>query len=423
MNDRKAVLVSLPYCREKDPAVTPGHASLAAAVVAHGKSELLEFVVPAGSLDLHQRLEAIVETLSVLTADTLVGVGAYVWNEEPVRNLVRMLRHRGYRGKIVAGGPSVSYTAPGHLERFFPAVDYFIRGYGETALLQLLDGDVNYPGIAVAGRPDRGTVAQQRFDQLPSPWCNPGRLVGSRGSAWWETKRGCLFNCAFCQHPGPRQPRGLQEFPLARLRWEARQISMAGITDLKIIDPLFNAPRTNYLKIIRMLREEGYQGRIAVEARFEFVTQEFVSQCAQLGVFPEFGIQTVIPEEERAIGRRNHHGQIRAAVELLHKYHVPFLVSLLFGIPLQTPPSFQLSIDFAKSLAPRRIEAYRLGLYRGSRLEQQREKWGPVVAEQGLPLVRSTTHASASDVDLMAMMGRRLRAERLSIHSRIRHLP
>ena len=177
-----------------------------------------------------------------------------------------------------------------------------------------------------------------------------------------------------------------------------------GVRDLKIIDPVFNMPGTHYKDILRFLLDLGYRGQLAMECRFEFVDEEFVDLCTPLGACPEFGLQTTVPEEEVAINRQNNTAKIRAAARLLQRHRVPFLVSLMYGVPLQTPASFQRSMDFAESLGPSRIEAYPLGLYRGTRLEQEREKWGFKVANGGLPLIVATSSSTRKDVELMKAM-------------------
>ena len=396
---KEVILVSMPHRRDKDPWATPGHASIAAVLKANGipLKELFVERVP-----IQENVDLVASKLAG-DRDAYLTFGAYVWNEEYLRELVILLRGQGVRSPIVMGGPSISYTRAGQLEGLFPGVDYFIRGYGEEALVALMRGHTNANGIHVAECQDRCTIAIPEMESLASPWTTPALLVGPGGSAWWETKRGCPFRCSFCQHcePGPLMKR--REFQLKRLRREARQMVVAGVRHLKVIDPVFNEPGTHYTDVPGILREEGYAGTIALEARFEYVKEEFVELCAAMHIRPEFGLQTIVPSEEKAINRRNNLPKVVEAAALLREYNVPFMTSVMYGLPLQTPASFKTTLEFAQQLGAE-VQAYRLGIYRGTKLYEEAGKWGLRSAQSGLPMIVSTSASSASDLTVMEEM-------------------
>ena len=62
-------------------------------------------------------------------------------------------------------------------------------------------------GVHVAGTPDHATEAEVDLENLPSPWLTQACAIPSTGFVRWETARGCIFACSFCQHrePGSRQ--------------------------------------------------------------------------------------------------------------------------------------------------------------------------------------------------------------------------
>jgi len=63
-------------------------------------------------------------------------------------------------------------------------------------------------------------------------------------------------------------------------------------------------------------------------------------------------------------------------IKEINKRHISFEISLIYGLPLQTPVSFQKSIDFCQTLEVPNIQAFPLMLLRGTKLHQQRKQLG-----------------------------------------------
>jgi len=313
---------------------------------------------------------------------------------------------------MVLGGASVSFTEAGQLETLFPGIDYFIRGYAENALTKLVEsaGRVTATGVHIAGRRDQREFATVDMATLASPYLGTQPIpIGPDGFLWWETVRGCPFRCAFCQHSGPGPAGACAQMPISRLQQEIEAFATAGVRDIKIIDPCFNFPHSHHLAVLSLLARLPTLERLVMEARFEYVEERFVSQVACLGGELEFGIQTIVPMEEEAIRRSNNQQKIQEAVRLLHRYDAGFTISLIYGLPHQTPASFQQTIDYAQSLEPTAINAFPLALYRGSRLERDREVWELTVKDKGLPLVISSNSFTREDYQHMEEMAQSLR--------------
>jgi radical SAM superfamily enzyme YgiQ (UPF0313 family) len=83
--------------------------------------------------------EQVVEDVFARRPDkrTLQGIGAFVWNECHLQYILTKLQEYGYPGRILLGGPQVSYTSD-NLEDYYPQVDVFCRGYGEDAVTKLV---------------------------------------------------------------------------------------------------------------------------------------------------------------------------------------------------------------------------------------------------------------------------------------------
>ena len=80
------------------------------------------------------------------------------------------------------------------MEKFYPAVDYFVRGYAETAFTDLVKAHLFetrtiIPGVHLANQPDLGLQAKNDFDNLPSPFL-ASIIDTNRAFIRWESQRG-----------------------------------------------------------------------------------------------------------------------------------------------------------------------------------------------------------------------------------------
>ena len=68
---------------------------------------------------------------------TLLGIGAFIWNEPYLQRILSLLRQYRFPGSIVLGGPQISYTTCNPAV-YYPTVDIFCRGYAEQAVHKLV---------------------------------------------------------------------------------------------------------------------------------------------------------------------------------------------------------------------------------------------------------------------------------------------
>ena len=92
---------------------------------------------------------------------TIVGIGVYIWNVEPVTRLLADLRRVLPDAWLVLGGPEVSYETD--QQAVTALVDYVITGEGDHAFRELcerlLSGVVPVERVIAGGVPDLSTVA------------------------------------------------------------------------------------------------------------------------------------------------------------------------------------------------------------------------------------------------------------------------
>ena len=178
-----------------------GHASLISTLESSNISySSLIYPVNEATEYLIEHIITEINDISEEYSNVDIAIGVYVWAEEIIQNLLFAIRNIGFTGRIILGGPQITYGGPG-LEAIYPDADIFVRGYGELALLGILQNKkISIPGVHYAGELDLCQQTSVDLELLPSPWLNGVISLEEQKFIRWETQRGCPFRCGFCQH-------------------------------------------------------------------------------------------------------------------------------------------------------------------------------------------------------------------------------
>ncbi|HEY8206183.1 MAG TPA: radical SAM protein [Myxococcaceae bacterium] len=407
---RRVVLVDLYWTRDKDPRVPLGHASLLAALQARTRADVRSVVLAVNAPGTGA--DAVVRAI-LGAADDLgpgevdVAIGVYVWNEALVQALLPALRSAGFQGRIVLGGPQISYAGAG-VDRLYPDADAFVRGPGEEALAALVlnAGEATLPGIHFQGEPDRTRQATVSLASLPSPWLDGVIPLEGQRFIRWETQRGCQFACTFCQHRDAGAGRAVRRFPMDRLLQEIDLFCRAGVEEIAVLDPVFNQGAA--VEILRAFAERGFTGRLSLQCRAELVDHAFLDAAERLDVALELGLQTIEPREFLAVGRPNHLKKIDLVLAELRHRRIHHEVSLIFGLPEQTLRSFLETVRWCLDRQVPVIRAFPLLLLRGTALERDRARWGLVTDGGPMEMAVESTTFRRADWEAMARVSQAL---------------
>ena len=409
---RPVVLAHLDWQRPGDPRTGLGVASIAAQLgVCDVPTKSVCGAVNRPDFDAREWVDRAIDATLSVGPDAILGVSAYVWSEPEVQYLLREA-HTRTPATIVVGGPQVSYVGPGALEGLYPGADAFVRGQGELALAALATGeDPTGLGVHFAGQVHLGQRADAPLDGLASPFLDYDLALGE--SVRWETQRGCPFACSFCQHREPGQRLRNRRLAVDRLRAEAEAFAAAGFQRISVLDPIFHANSRRATAILRMLREVGVTARLSLQCRFELLTPEFLDAVADLDVELEFGLQTAVEAESVVIGRRNRMEVVDARISDLRERDIPFEVSLIYGLPLQTLGSFRYSVGWCLDRGVPSVRAWPLMLLRGTPLHAEKSRWGYVeTAGDRIPVVIASNSFTPDDHAEMARI-----ATELAVHA------
>ncbi|MDM8521962.1 radical SAM protein [Desulfococcaceae bacterium HSG8] len=318
-----------------------------------------------------------------------VAISCYVWSEHLINPLTAKLRETGFRNRIILGGPQISYSD--HVAEEYPDCQIFISGYAEQALLDavLYSEAINTPLVFKNNTDLNAVPSVYKTGEIP--------VTHGQKMVRFETKRGCPYRCSFCAHRDLNGNR-VQAYPKDRVYEELSLFKSRSVRKINVLDPVFNAGQ-DYLDILEEIRRIGLTSEVALQTRFEAIKGEngkaFLDLCAELNVRLEFGVQTIMEDEYKAIRRPNNVRMIKSLMKELNDRDISYEVSLIYGLPNQTFDSFRRSVDFLKSNGCGNLTAYPLMLLKRTELYAERKKWGfreKRMGKFGIPVVvRSDT--------------------------------
>lgn len=419
--DRNLLLISLDWTRPKDPPMALGHASILA------KMRQKDFPVIERSYAVNKpefSTNSVVEfILQNSKQNTDLAIGAFIWNENALQTILAQIRGEGFKGRIILGGPQVSYVKSG-VDHYYPSADIFIRGYAEVALMQLMTSKTEKPviaGVHYAKEPDLGLSAKVDLSDIPSPFLSG--VIKPQPFIRWETQRGCPFRCSFCQHRESDSSQQRRHFKESRIMREIEWITHHPIiNDIAVLDPTFNSG-PNYLNVLTEFHNRGYSGKLSLQTRIEMVVPEFLDVVEKLNqkgeTVLEFGLQTIHKNEQALIQRPNNMNKVDEVLKEVRRRNIPVEISLIFGLPGQTVSSFQASVDYCKKYGLRTIYAFPLMLLRGTPLYDNKKKMGLMESsdihidkipriQQGIPHVVASDTFTFSEWQQMAAIARSL---------------
>lgn len=309
----------------------------------------------------------------------VVGVPAYIWTLERSRDLAEQLSAAERAPLVVCGGPetrAMNYTR-------WPARTVFVMGQGERTLTWLtecrsaapnfngddLDVDCAQPVYsasrdrthaykhAVPNRDDRRLphgipLFSARFELMLD-----GDPVDT-DFAWYETARGCIYDCSFCGH---NTLPFFATFDTSFVRAEISNMRRRGIRRIFLIDPILGGKAARGKEILRTFSELAPDIALTAYMRPEFLDDEFVELLVQSNIHELLmGLQTTNPNVPKHV-RGNHFDKIMRYVPHLAAHGVPWRAELIVGLPGDDMDGLRESLRFViDTLHPWSVHSYHL---------------------------------------------------------------
>ena len=315
---------------------------------------LLEFTIA-------DRPEVLAEKLLACNPD-IVGIGVYIWNIEPVTQLVALLRVLRPALCIVLGGPEVSHEWT--QQPVFQWCSYVITGAADLAFrdlcLAVLAGSAPADRVIHGGTPDLAQI------QLPYALYSDHDIA--HRILYVEASRGCPFRCEFCLSALDKTATAFQQ---ERFLAALEDLWARGARQFKFVDRTFNLNIAASQRILAFFLERMEPG---VFVHFEVIPDHLPESLkTMLAQFPEgalqleIGVQSFNPEVQARIQRRQDNERTAANLRWLRQDSRAHLhVDLIAGLPGEDLASFAAGFNRLVALDPHEIQLGILKRLRGA---------------------------------------------------------
>ncbi len=297
------------------------------------------------------------------------GFSCYIWNIEYVLQICKNLKILKPDCKIILGGPEVSFDAENQLLEN-PFIDFVVCGEGEAAVLNLLKDIENSPRVVFGKKID--------LAELPFPYTDDDldKIVGGEKLIYYETSRGCPFNCSYCLSSVEK---GVSFLPIERVKTEITKMVEHGAITIKFVDRTFNADKKRAMEIWEhCLSLEGntcFHFEIGADLLDED-TLELLKDVPNGKFQFEIGVQTTNPKTISAVSRTMNLDKLKHNVIYLKKNSGIYLhLDLIAGLPFEDYASFAGSFNDVYELGPHVLQLGFLKLLKGSALRRELEKF------------------------------------------------
>ena len=324
------------------------------------------------------------------TDPDIIGIGIYIWNIDRSMELASLLKAHKPELILIAGGPEVSYEPEYFLQN--GTIDFIISGEGEFVLGQLLSALANNPSgdfaniqlesVSHLHRINK-TIAKadlMKLSGLPSPY----RLDEDRDNPknrliYFETSRGCPFQCQYCLSSLARD---IRYFPYEHIFQNLEYLIENGARQVKFLDRTFNLDQNHAFVLFEFLIARYKPGlTFQFEMVADLLTDElihYLNESAPPHYFRfEIGIQSTYEPTTRAVRRKQNFELVAAQIQKLTAGRkVDLHLDLIAGLPHETFERFKRSLNDVFDLGAKEVQLGFLKMLRGTTLRQNAELYG-----------------------------------------------
>lgn len=293
----------------------------------------------------------------------------YIWNVNDIVKICNNLKKVNKSVKIALGGPEVTYDSEESMKKY-DFVDYILYGEGELVFrdfVKSLKGEIDIKDVDGLVYRNNGEVVKNKpmkdienLDIIPSPYVDLNKAEYENRIVYYETSRGCPFNCQYCLSSTLQ---GLRYFSIDRVKSDLKALIDARVSQIKFIDRTFNANKKFAMEIMKFLMENDndyttYHFEVTAHLLTEDML-EFLKRCKE-GLFQfEIGVQTTNEKVLEAVGRRDDFSKLSYVVQKIASYrNIHQHLDLIAGLPYEDYNSFENSFNDVFNLG---IEHLQLG--------------------------------------------------------------
>ena len=309
----------------------------------------------------------------------------YIWNVNDIVKLCDNIKKVKPNMKIALGGPEVSYDSEDSMKKY-DFVDYILYGEGELVFrdfIKYLKGDIKIEDVdGIVYRNNKDIIKNkpmkllENLDLIPSPYEKLNKEEYENRIVYYETSRGCPFNCQYCLSSTLQ---GLRYFSIDRVKKDLKALIDARVSQIKFIDRTFNANKKFAMEIMKFLMENDndyttYHFEVTAHLLSDDML-EFLKDCKE-GLFQfEIGVQTTNEKVLDAVGRRDDFGKLSYVVKKIASYrNIHQHLDLIAGLPYEDYKSFENSFNDVFNLGIEHLQLGFLKMIKGTGIRNRADE-------------------------------------------------
>ncbi len=337
----------------------------------------------------------------------VICFSCYIWNVEKILYLAENLKKARPETRVLLGGPEVSYDVVPFMSRH-KFIDFIIAGEGEATFSELAEE-------LLSDMPEferiRGLTYRQEgkifvnppappisFELIPFPYLN--LVCESDKIMYYESSRGCPFQCEYCLSSLERKVRTLS---MERVKSDLSYFIYKNVKQVKFIDRTFNWDKKRCYEIMNylILSDNGI-----TNFHFELCGDLIDENLLQLlsvvrsGLFQfEIGIQSTNDKTLRACNRNSNFQKLSENVKQLRAFdNIHLHLDLIAGLPYEDYLSFRKSFNDVYALKGHALQLGFLKLLKGAPIREQVEEHGYIYRSKAPYEVIANKYIPASDL-------------------------
>lgn len=361
-----------------------------------------------GEYTINNRVDYILEQIYKAKPDVLC-FSCYIWNMDYVEELITEYHKLCPEVPIWVGGPEVSYEVETFLAEH-PQVTGVMIGEGERTFKQLCRYYVNRAGsleeirgIAFRDQDSGKTVftpVQEPMNMSDIPFCYDHIENFENRIIYYESSRGCPFNCSYCLSSIDKK---LRFRDIELVKKELAFFIEKKVPQVKFVDRTFNCRHDHAMEIWRFVKEhDNGITNFHFEISADLLNEEELALIHDMrpGLIQlEIGVQSTNETTIREIHRTMKLELLKDIVrkiqsgENIHEH-----LDLIAGLPYEDYATFAKSFDEIYALKPNQLQLGFLKVLKGSYMYEHAAEYEIVYHEKTPYEVMKTKWLSFDDV-------------------------
>ena len=312
----------------------------------------------------------------------IVGFSTYIWNVEMTLEICEKLKLINPNLIIFMGGPEVSFNSK-EIIKEHQYVDYIMSGEGEESFLKLLDyvhGERNDLPEGVVTMSDEEVVGNdiyQVVDLQNSEIEYTLDYIKDKKIVYYETSRGCPYNCEFCLSSSTG---GVRFYPLERCLKDIKLFLDEKVPLVKFVDRTFNFNKDRSITLLKYIIENDNNfTTFHLEIHPQLIDEDYLKlfKNARKDLFQfEVGVQSTNEETCKAIKRVGDFETIKnVCKEIMSFQNIHLHLDLIAGLPYEDLKSLRKSFNDILSIGPDKLQLGFLKVLKGSPIFNKAEQY------------------------------------------------